>query len=626
MSSDTILGISAYYHDSAAAIIDGGNIFAAQEERYTRVKHDRSFPSRAIRSLLKESGISPGDLSYISFYEKPLKKFDRLIKTHLALAPAGSNAFLSSMSVWAREKLFLKNTIKRELATLGISGIPLLFPEHHLSHAASAFYPSPFEEAAILTIDGVGEWTTTAIWHGNNKDLTLIRELRFPHSVGLFYSAVTSYAGFRVNSGEYKLMGLAPFGDPDGERVGRFRKSFLEQVIDIREDGSILLNIEYFDFLTGSGMTDDRKWTDLFGIPRRPPDSPVDQAYIDIALAAQQITEDILFRLARSAKDLTGSDNLALAGGVALNSSANGKLLKKRIFENIWIQPAAGDAGGALGAAFAGWHTQMDKSRIIDGRADSMNGACLGPAFSADEIGIMIKKYRAPFRHFDDFDELARETASLIADDKIIGWFQGRMEFGPRALGNRSILADARNPAMQKRMNAVVKRREAFRPFAPSVLEEDIEKYFDLDRPSPYMLFVVPVIEGRLIQNHGADLSIPLQERIDTVRSDIPAVTHIDGSARIQSVRREDHPRFWTLIDQFKQMTGYGIVLNTSFNVRGEPIVCTPDDAYRCFISAGIDYLVVGDYLFDKRLQGDPPADNTSREERIGAKDLADHR
>jgi len=599
-----ILGISAYYHDSAAAIVvDGDIIAAAHEERFTRKKHDPSFPTNAAKYVLDEAGLEYSDLAAVSFYDKPYVKFERLLETYHAFAPQGLTSFLSAIPVWIKEKLFMKRLLHEELSKLGEGKIPIFFPEHHLSHAASAFYPSPFHEAAILTIDGVGEWATTTIGHGEGNKIKILRELRFPHSVGLLYSAFTYYTGFKVNSGEYKLMGLAPYGNRRAEQTKRYKDIIVRELVDMREDGSILLNMDYFNYATGLTMCDDKKWETLFGIPPRRPETQITQDYMNMATAIQDVTEDIVLRLAGTAKELTGSRCLALAGGVALNSVANGKLLKTGMFDDIWIQPAAGDAGGALGAAYAVWHISQKKERVVNGDPDGMKGAYLGPEYGAKDILRVASKYNAPCTHFADFDELARTAAGLIAKGKVVGWFQGRMEYGPRALGNRSILGDARDPEMQKKMNLKIKYREGFRPFAPTVLEEDIGTYFDLDRPSPYMLLVIPVKEARRKPLPAGYDDLDLYERLYHLRSDVPAITHVDYSARIQSVRKDTNPRYWTLINEFKNQTGCGVLVNTSFNVRGEPIVCSPEHAYRCFMRTEMDYLVMGDHLFDKSLQ-----------------------
>ena len=596
----SILGISAFYHDSAASIVvDGEIIAAAQEERFTRKKHDASFPCQSVNYVLHESGISIEQISAIVFYEKPFIKFERLLETYHAFAPKGLTSFVTAMPVWLKEKLFLKKIIKEEIAKFGKFQGKVLFSEHHLSHAASAFYPSPFKEAAILTIDGVGEWATTTICRGRGAEIEILKELHFPHSLGLLYSAFTYYTGFKVNSGEYKLMGLAPYGHHDSPQTRMFKDKILDSLVDIREDGSILLNMEYFRFAKGLRMTDDKKWKKLFGIPPRKPESEIHQDYMNLALAIQQITEDIVLLLATHAKEITGCRHLTLAGGVALNCVANGKLLKSGLFDDLWIQPAAGDAGGALGAALAGWHIYLQQPRIPHSK-DSMKGSLLGPEFSNSDIARTISKYDAKAICYKNDDTLFRDVAELINSGKVIGWFQGRMEFGPRALGNRSILGDARNPDMQKRMNLKIKHREGFRPFAPAVLTEDIGEYFELDRESPYMLLVAPVNNSRQNPNPHENDDSPLLSRLYHSRSDIPAVTHMDFSARIQSVNRSDNPRFYELLSNFKALTGYGTIINTSFNVRGEPIVCTPDDAYRCFMSTEMDYLVIENFVFNK--------------------------
>ncbi len=611
-----ILGISAYYHDSAAAlIIDGEIVAAAHEERFTRKKHDSSFPINAVKYVLEEAGIETSELTAISFYDKPFIKFERLLETYHAFAPKGLPSFLLSIPVWIKEKLFIKKLLRDELAKLGIEKTPLLFPEHHLSHAASAFYPSPFKNAAILTIDGVGEWATTTTGYGEGHEISIMKELHFPHSLGLLYSAFTYYTGFRVNSGEYKLMGLAPYGDPKSPQTIDIKKKILEELVDIRKDGSLLLNMKYFKFATGLRMTNDKKWTKLFGIPPRNAESEISQPYMNMALAIQQVTEDIILSMAITAKELTNCDNLVMAGGVALNSVANGKLMTAGIFKEIWIQPAAGDAGGALGAAYLGWHLWKGEERPLINKPDSMKGAYLGPEFDDRSILSVIRKYNANYEYYDDFDELTKVVAAIISQGYVVGWFQGRMEFGPRALGNRSILGDARNPDMQKKMNLKIKYREGFRPFAPTVLEEDIHEYFEWDVTSPYMLHVMPVKKERLFSLPENYNEMSLYDRLYFVRSDIPAITHIDNSARIQSVNKATNPRYWKLITEFKKQTGYGIIVNTSFNVRGEPIVCTPDDGFRCFMRTEMDYLVIGNYLFAKSKQGELVNDSNWKEE-----------
>ena len=599
-----ILGISGYYHDSAAALlIDGKIVAAAQEERFTRRKHDSSFPIQACRYVLEEVGLDYNDLAAVAFYEKPFLKFERLLETYHAFAPAGFSSFVAAMPVWIKEKLFLHQVLRKNLGTLGQGSPPIYYLEHHLSHAASAFYPSPFQEAAILTIDGVGEWATTSLGRGFGKDIQILRELCFPHSVGLLYSAFTYYTGFKVNSGEYKLMGLAPYGNPHSQRTVAFKKKITTDLVDIREDGSIVLNMDYFNYATGLRMVDEERWGQLFGIPRRAPETEISQAYMDMALAIQEITEEIMLLLACTVRKLTDSKYLVLAGGVALNCVANGKILRAGIFDDLWIQPAAGDAGGAVGAAYAVWHIREGNERSVEGRTDTMKGSYLGPEFSDKEVRRMLQRYRAESSRYDDFQSLTRDIAAKLAQGGVVGWFQGRMEFGPRALGSRSILADARNPEMQKKLNLKIKHREWFRPFAPSVREEDIEEYFDIDRPSPYMLLVAPIRAERQVPLPGDYCEMPMNERLYFVRSDLPAITHIDYSSRIHSVSRDTNPRYWHLIDEFKRQTGCGVIVNTSFNVRGEPIVCTPEDAYRCFMHTEMDYLVLGDYLLDKTRQ-----------------------
>ena len=601
---EAILGLSAYYHDSAAAlIIDGDIIAAAHEERFTRKKHDPSFPVNAAKYVLSEAGLNLEDLTAIAFYDKPYLKFERLLETYHGFAPHGLKSFLSAIPVWIKEKLFMKKMLREELSLLGDGQPKILFPEHHLSHAASAFYPSPFENAAILTIDGVGEWATATIGFGEGKNITILKELHFPHSAGLLYSAFTYYCGFKVNSGEYKLMGLAPYGNPESNQTKKFKKIILDNLVDIRDDGSLLLNMEYFNYATGLTMCRDSKWETLFDIPRRLPETGFKQEYMNLALSIQQVTEDIVIKMATTAKSLTNADHLVLAGGVALNCVANGKLLRKGIFKDIWIQPAAGDAGGSIGAALVGWHIWKEKNRNHPIGDDSMKGAYLGPEFSNHDILCVIRKYDARFKHYTDFDILCDDVAELLAEGNVAGWFQGKMEFGPRALGNRSIIGDPRNPDMQKKLNLKIKYREGFRPFAPSVLEEDINTYFDLDRPTPYMLLVAPVKENRRNPLPKGYEEMEMYERLYHIRSDIPAITHVDYSARIQSVSKNKNPRYWKLINSFKKLTGFGIVVNTSFNVRGEPIVCSPYDAYLCFMRTEMDYLVMGDYLFSKKEQ-----------------------
>lgn len=604
-----ILGISAFYHDSAAALVVGGKIIAAaQEERFTRDKHTPDFPTNAIKYCLEEAGLEIDELDAIVFYDKPLLKFERLLQTYYAFAPKGLLSFLKAIPVWLNEKMFLKKLIYdglKEVGSYDKKKVKLLFPEHHLSHAASAYYPSNYEDAAILTIDGVGEWCTASIVHAQGKEMKVLKELHFPHSVGLLYSAFTYYLGFTVNSGEYKLMGLAPYGNPKDKQTDDFVELIKKELVEIKTDGSIWLNQKYFNYATGLRMVHDSKWEKLFGFPRRSEESDLQQHHCNLALAIQIVTEDIVILMAKEALKLTGSKNLCMAGGVALNCVANGKLLREEIFENIYIQPAAGDAGGALGAALAASYLYFGEERVTTSEYDLMSGSYLGPDYSNKEIELMCRKVKAVYTKHTDTAQMANEVAGVIAEGKVVGWFQGRMEFGPRALGNRSILGDARNPEMQKKLNLKIKYREGFRPFAPSVLAEDYADYFDLDTVSPYMLIVSPVSESRreqLPENfHDMDLWTKLYHK----RSDIQSVTHLDFSARIQTVHKETNPRYHELIHAFKQKTGYGLVVNTSFNVRGEPIVCTPYDAYRCFMSTEMDCLVINDYVFYKTEQPD---------------------
>jgi len=602
-----ILGISAFYHDSAAVLLKDDEILAAaQEERFTRKKFDASFPAHAIRYCLESAGVSADELSLISFYDKPLLKFERLLETYYAFAPRGRSSFSKSIPVWLREKLLLKNLIYKELEKIDAfdrSRLKLLFPEHHLSHAASAFYPSPFEEAAILTIDGVGEWATASIGHGKWHRIKILRELKFPHSVGLLYSAFTYFLGFRVNSGEYKLMGLAPYGDRNSQRHRKFVEIIKTHLLDIADDGSIWLNQKYFNYATGLTMVKDGRWEALFGVKKRSPEGDILPEHCDLALAIQVVTEEIVLKMAKEAKRLTGASALCLAGGVALNCVANSRLIGERIFDKIWVQPAAGDAGGAAGAAYAACHIFMKKLRNINNGSDRMKGSYLGPEFSDSEIEKMAKKYRANYRRVDNFDDLCEEVSHLLDGGNVVGWFQGRMEYGPRALGNRSILGDARNPEMQKRLNLKIKYRESFRPFAPSVLSEEVLNYFERGDPSPYMLFISDIKKGRRNKFPDNYSDFPLREKLYFIRSDIPAVTHLDYSARLQTVHRETNPRYWKMIKAFQKRTGYGIIVNTSFNVRGEPIVCTPEDAYKCFMRTEMNYLIAGNYFFDKTLQ-----------------------
>jgi carbamoyltransferase len=603
-----ILGVSAFYHDSAAAIIKNDEIIAAaQEERFTRIKQDASFPVKAVQYCLEESGLSLNELDAIVFYDKPLLKFERLLETYYGYSPKGITSFLSSMPVWLKEKMFLKRLMYKELEKVeeyDKKRIKFLFPEHHLSHAASAFYPSPFEEAAILTIDGVGEWATASISHGKGNKIEVLKELHFPHSLGLLYSAFTYYLGFKVNSGEYKLMGLAPYGDPISNEVKNYIKLIKTELIDIKEDGSIWLNQNYFSYATGLRMIKEKQWENLFGAPTRKKESDFEQVHCNLGLAIQIVTEEIVYKMAKEAKKLTGSDNLCLAGGVALNCVSNGKLINAKIFKNIYIQPAAGDAGGALGAAQAAYYIHFDNQRIIDNsKQDSMKGSYLGCEYSDKEVEITLKKYKAVFNRDENFSTTCEKTAGFINEGQIIGWFQGRMEFGPRALGNRSIIGDPRNTEMQKKLNLKIKYRESFRPFAPSVLAEDVNNYFVIEGDSPYMLTVQPVKEEiRKIVSEDYQ-SLPMKEKLYQQRSTLPSITHVDFSARIQTVHKETNPKYWELINTFKKQSNCSLLINTSFNVRGEPIVCSPEDAYRCFMRTEMDYLVLNNYILKKEDQ-----------------------
>jgi len=611
-----ILGISAYYHDSAAALIQDGQIIAAaQEERFTRKKQDEGFPSEAIKYCLKQSGMSLNQLDAIVFYDKPLLKFERLLETYYVNAPKGLVQFLSFAPVWIKEKMFLKRLIHESFADIDPSydrkKTKLLFSEHHLSHAASAFFPSPFEEAAILTVDGVGEWDTATIMHGRGNTITPLKELKFPHSIGLMYSAFTYFLGFKVNSGEYKLMGMAPYGNPASPAVKEYEQKILDHIVSVKDDGSIGLNQEFFEYATGLRMIKEDRWEKLFGFPTRPVESDIEQHHCDCALAIQQITDEIMLRMAKEAKRLTGSKNLCMAGGVALNCVSNGKILKSGIFDTVWIQPAAGDAGGALGAAYAAHHIYNGTERSADNSSDQMQGSYLGPEFSQLDIHYMARKHDAVYRTVENFDELCDIVADHIAAGKVIGWHQGRMEWGPRALGNRSILGDARNREMQKKLNIKIKQREGFRPFAPSVLIEDCPSFFDLDTPSPYMLLIADVVTDRREQLPEKFHDLPLFDKLYHPRSDVQSITHLDFSARIQTVHKETNPAYHALISKFKEKTGYGLVVNTSFNVRGEPIVCTPEDSFRCFMGTEMDILVINNCLFVKEQQ--PEWDNKEK-------------
>lgn len=604
-----ILGISAFYHDSAAALtVDGKIIAAAQEERFTREKQTQDFPVNAVKYCLEEAGLDIDELDAIVFYDKPLLKFERLLQTYYAFAPRGFASFMKAIPVWLDEKMFLKKQIYDGLKKVGNykkNKVKLLFPEHHLSHAASAFFPSPYSRAAILTIDGVGEWCTASIGLGEGSKITFFKELEFPHSVGLLYSAFTYFLGFSVNSGEYKLMGLAPYGNPNADQTKKFIEIIKTKLVDVKSDGSISMDQSYFNYATGLRMVKDEKWKELFGFPRRKAESDLEQQHCNLALAIQKVTEEIVVKMAKEAKRLTNADNLCMAGGVALNCVANGRLIEEGIFKNIFIQPAAGDAGGALGAALGANYIYFDEERIVDEVNDQMLGAYLGPEYSDKEIELMNRKVKAVCKKYNVFNDLSQYAASKIAEGNVLGWFQGRMEYGPRALGNRSIVGDARNPEMQKKLNIKIKYREGFRPFAPSVLIEDMEEYFDLKSSSPYMLIVAQIQEKRkniLPENYH---EMPLWDKLYYKRSDIQSITHLDYSARIQSVHKDTNPRYWELINEFKKQTGYGLVVNTSFNVRGEPIICSPLDAYKCFMSTEMDFLVIGDYLYCKTEQPD---------------------
>lgn len=631
-----ILGISAYYHDSAAALVrDGEIIAAAQEERFTRKKHDHEFPEHAIKSCLQQAGISAADLDYVAFYDKPFLKFERILETYLYYAPLGIKSFLKAMPLWMKKKLWIKVLIEEEM--MDFKG-EILFPEHHLSHAASAFYPSPYPDAAIITVDGVGEWTTTSIAYGQDNRIDLLKEIHFPHSLGMLYSAFTYYTGFRVNSGEYKVMGLAPYGEPG------YVQTILDHLIDVKEDGSFRLNMDYFNYAAGLTMT-NKKFDKLFGGPPRAKEYDLTQRDMDLARSVQDVVEEVMLRMARYARKETNSDYLCLAGGVALNCVANGKILRENIFKDIWIQPAAGDAGGALGAALAVWFGHLGKLRItnyelhksiadrqlaignepigsIENREssiqdheknpkskvqnpksyDKQKGSYLGLQFSNEDISRFLVDNSIPNQKYED-DVLFRKVAELLAEERVIGWFQGPMEFGPRALGSRSILGDARSPKMQREMNLKIKFRESFRPFAPAVLAEEVENYFEIDRPSPYMLLVADVKKGLQRKMTVEEEKLSGIDKLNVARSEIPAITHVDYSARIQTVHRETNPGFHRLLSEFHRITGCPVLINTSFNVRGEPIVCTPEDAYKCFMRTNMDYLVLGNYLLDKKDQ-----------------------
>lgn len=604
-----ILGISAFYHDSAAAIVENGKIIAAaQEERFTRKKHDPSFPVNAVKFVLDYAGLDINDLDAVAFYDKPLLKLERLLDTYLAFAPRGLHSFITAIPVWLKEKMFLKKVIKDslfEIMPYDKKKMLLLFPEHHLSHAASSFYVSPFEKSAILTIDGVGEWATATIGVGEGEKISILKETRFPHSAGLLYSAVTYFLGFRVNSGEYKLMGLAPYGVAGSSEVQKFIEIINNNLVLIKPDGSLQLNMEYFDFATGLKMIPEQKWEKLFGFKKRNSEDELLQEHCNLALAIQLVLENIVLLMAKEAQNITGCENLCLAGGVALNCVANGKIHDSKLFNSIFITPPSGDAGGSIGAALAAYHIYFEQKREIPAGQDGLNGAYLGPKISESDLNRVFQKYSAKAEHFDNFNELAKKTAEIIASGKVVGWVQGRMEFGPRALGARSIIGDPRNPEMQKKLNLKIKYRESFRPFAPSVLAERASDYFELNDISPYMLLVKKVKEERRLPLPENYESLSVREKLYHLRSDIPSVTHIDFSARIQTVHKETNFKYWQLIKEYEKLTGFGLIVNTSFNVRGEPIVCTANDAYRCFMRTEMDYLVIENYLFDKKNQPD---------------------
>ena len=602
-----ILGVSSYYHDSAACLVrDGEIVAAAQEERFTRKKHDPGFPHRAVEYCLRAGGVQFRDVDRLVFYDKPLVKFERLLETYLAFAPTGLTSFLAAMPVWMKEKLLLKSLLKDEFATHA-SGMakkdlpPLLFSEHHESHAASAFFPSPYQSAVVLCMDGVGEWATTSAWKGEGNRLIPLWDIPFPHSLGLLYSAFTYYTGFKVNSGEYKVMGLAPYGEP------KYVKAIYDHLIDIKPDGTFRMNMEYFNYCTGLTMTGN-KFDELFGGPPRKPESKLTQREMDLARSVQEVTEEVMLRLSRSLHQETGIEHMCLAGGVALNCVGNGRILREGPFKGLWIQPAAGDAGGALGAALSVWYQMENKPRRVDGKHDAMRGSYLGPSFSNEEIEVFLKSKNAPYVRLGE-RELYRKVADDLAQEKVVGWLQGRMEFGPRALGGRSILGDARSAKMQSVMNLKIKYRESFRPFAPSVLRDRVSDYFDLHSDSPYMLIVAPVQERRRRPMSSSQKGLWGIELLNVPRSDIPVVTHLDYSARVQTIHEETNPRYYNLLKAFEAQTSYAVLVNTSFNVRGEPIVCTPEDAYRCFMRTEMDVLVLENCVLYKadqpKLEGD---------------------
>ncbi|NQU61374.1 MAG: carbamoyltransferase [Rhodospirillales bacterium] len=596
-----VLGLSAFYHDSAAAIVrDGGIVAAAQEERFSRKKNDSAFPGAAAAYCLDEAGVSLDEVDYVGFYDKPLLTFNRLLETYLAFAPAGISSFVKAIPVWVKEKVFQKTLLVDGLNALGrgeVNPDKVLFGFHHHSHAASAYYPSPFDSAAVLVMDGVGEWATTSFGTGRGRELSLFEEIRFPHSLGLLYSAFTYYLGFKVNDGEYKVMGLAPYGEP------KYRDLILEHLINVKEDGSFRLDMRYFNYCTGLTMTNGR-FDDLFGAPPRAAAEPLNQQHMDLARSVQVVVEEIVLRLCRNLHEKTGDKNLCMAGGVALNCVANGRVLREGPFENIWIQPAAGDAGSSLGVALAIANANgpaTERPPAASG-ADAMKGAYLGPAFGVEEICEALDEYSAVYDEMDD-DGLFGFTAKALAQEKVVGWFQGRMEFGPRALGNRSILGDPHSAAMQKTLNLKIKYRESFRPFAPAVLKEDVSEFFEMDGDSPYMLLVADVAKDKRLELSGKDKNLSGLDKLGIVRSDVPAITHVDNSARVQTVDKKTNPRFHRLLENFKTETGRGVLVNTSFNVRDEPIVCTPEDAYKCFMATEMDVLVLGNFVLEKGKQ-----------------------
>jgi len=599
-----ILGISAFYHDSAVCLLKNGKILAAaQEERFTRKKHDHSFPSNSIKYCMEYAGIKSNNLAYVAFYDKPYLKFERILETYLQYAPFGINSFLKAMPLWIKKKLWIKQRIQEELEYEG----EIIFPEHHESHAASAFFPSPFTEAAFLTMDGVGEWSTSSFGIGKDNSIELFADIQFPHSLGLLYSAFTYYTGFRVNSGEYKIMGLAPYGSP------KYKDLIYDNLINVKDDGSFKMDMDYFNYCSGLTMTSS-KFHQLFQGPPRKPESELTQKEMDLARSIQEVTEEVVMKMAKHVRKETGMKHLCLAGGVALNCVANGKLLRSGLFKDIWIQPAAGDAGGSLGCALLTWYKYLNNNRVSDNKNDSMNGSYLGPEFNNSFIESFLNSNKYSYQYFTE-EELLEEIADLIAAEKVIGWFQGRMEFGPRALGSRTIIGDARSSEMQKIMNLKIKYRESFRPFAPSVRAEDISEYFEIDRESPYMLLVANVQQDKQVAMSKDQNSYFGLDKLNVIRSEIPAITHIDYSARIQSVNKKTNPRYHKLLTKFKDKYGCSVIVNTSFNVRGEPIVCTPKDAYLCFMRTEMDYLIMGNYLLSKSDQNSLIKDSEWRNE-----------